>query len=100
MQGGATQAMPVCIVEERQHSRCPRAAGTRKGTGPKGQPLADCGRSLRRSSSTMNIDIASSCWAISMPFRRLPDGPVRTLTSSRKTQARDPLYFHHGLLGL
>jgi len=26
MQGAATQAMPVCIVEERQRSRCPPAA--------------------------------------------------------------------------
>jgi hypothetical protein len=26
MQGAATQAMPVCIVEERQRSRCPLAA--------------------------------------------------------------------------
>ncbi len=41
------------IVEERQRSRCPRAAGTRRAHG-------DCGRSLRCSSSTMCIDIASS----------------------------------------
>ena len=26
MRGAATQAMPVCIVEERQRSRCPPAA--------------------------------------------------------------------------
>jgi len=26
MQGVATQAMPLCIVEERQRSRCPPAA--------------------------------------------------------------------------
>src|SRR5437867_1239572 len=26
MRGAATQAMPVCIVEERQQSRCPPAA--------------------------------------------------------------------------
>ena len=33
MQGGATQAMSVYIVEERQRSRCPRAAGTRRAHG-------------------------------------------------------------------
>ena len=53
MQGGATQAMSVYIVEERQHSRCPRAAGTRRAHG-------GCGRYLRCSSSTMCTDIASS----------------------------------------
>jgi len=29
MQGAATQAMPVCIVEERQRRRCPAAAAPR-----------------------------------------------------------------------
>ena len=33
MRGGATQAMSVYIVEERQRSRCPCAAGTRRAHG-------------------------------------------------------------------
>jgi hypothetical protein len=53
MPGGATQAMSWYIVEERQRSRCPRAAGTRRAHG-------GCGRSRRCSSSTMYTDIASS----------------------------------------
>jgi hypothetical protein len=36
MQGGATQAMSVYIVEERQRRRHPRVAGTRRAHG-------DCG---------------------------------------------------------
>jgi hypothetical protein len=32
-QGGATQAMSLYIVEERQRRRCPRAAGTRRAHG-------------------------------------------------------------------
>jgi len=39
----------------------------------------------------MYIDIDTSRWASSMPFQRLPDGPVRALTSPRKTRSRDPL---------
>jgi len=53
MRDGVTQAMSVYIVEERQRSICPRAAGTRRAHG-------GCGRSLRCSPSTMYNDIASS----------------------------------------
>src|SRR5208337_3824918 len=53
MQGGATQAMSMYIVEERQRRRCPAAIETLWAHG-------DCGRSLRCSLSTMCIDIASS----------------------------------------
>ena len=53
MQGGATQAMPRSIVEERQRRRRPHAAGTRRAPG-------GCGRSLRCSSSPMRTGIASS----------------------------------------
>jgi len=34
MLGAATQAMPVCIVEERQRSRCPPAAAPRMVAAP------------------------------------------------------------------
>jgi len=85
--GAATKHMP------------PRAAGTHRELGRRASRM-DCGRSLRCSSSTMCIDIATSCRASRMPFRRLPDGPVPALTSPRKTQARSPLYFYHGLLAL
>ena len=52
MLGGATQAMSVHFVEERQRRRCLRTAGIRRAHGC-------CGRSPRCSSSTMYIDIAS-----------------------------------------
>jgi hypothetical protein len=60
MLGAGPQAMSMYIVEARQQRRCPRTvalaallAGTRRAHGC-------CGRSLRCSSSTMCLDIASS----------------------------------------
>jgi len=50
MQGAAPQAMSLRIVEARQRSRWPRAAGTLRAHG-------DCGQSLRCSSSTMRPGI-------------------------------------------
>jgi len=50
MQGAAPQAMSLRIVEARQRSRWPRAAGTLRAHG-------DFGQSLRCSSSTMRPGI-------------------------------------------
>jgi len=40
MRGAATQAMPVCIVEERQQSRCPPAAAPLRAAARR--PAAKC----------------------------------------------------------
>jgi len=50
MQGTAPQVMFSCIIEARQRSRWPCAAGTLRAHG-------DCGQSLRCSSSTMRPGI-------------------------------------------
>ena len=76
MQGAATQAMPACIVEERQRRRCRRAAGTRRAHG-------GCGRALRCSSSAMPP----------------ASPPPRASISPRKPHARDPCYYSDRLLG-
>jgi hypothetical protein len=76
MQGGATQAMLMTIVEERQRSRCPRQAGTRGAHG---------GCTTIAALLVVN-DVPAS-------------PPPRALRLPRKPHARGPLYFHHGLLG-
>jgi len=62
------------------------------------QGAGDCGRSLRCSSSTMYIDkdilLRGNIKAIPVLVGR----PSSRLDLARKTHARDPLYFHHGLL--
>jgi hypothetical protein len=77
MQGAATQAMSVYIVEERQHSRCPA-------------PPEPAGR----------MGIAGDLFVARRQRCTSTSPPPHALSSPRKTHARDPLYFHHGLLVL
>ena len=116
MQGGEPQAMSMHIVEASQRSRWPRAAATRRELSRAIIAVFTCRRETRR--FIAHAQPHGSCWALPSSVWRslqrprmraiaallLLDDPRRdrlrrrALRSHHNTHARDPFYFHHGLL--
>ena len=77
MQGAATQAMPLRIVEARQRSRCALGGATLRGSGSYGRMAAS--KLLRGVASISSSSL---------------------LALARQSYLPDPPHFHHGLLEL
>src|SRR5436190_2561123 len=75
MRGAATQAMPVCIVEERQQSRCPPAAAPLRAAAPR--PAGGVGRSLHTAPGMLVARaLPAGLGASSKMYTLFPDGPL------------------------
>ncbi|PYU93556.1 MAG: hypothetical protein DMG08_09820, partial [Acidobacteria bacterium] len=74
MRGAATQAMPVCIVEERQQSRCPPAAAPLRAAARR--PAGGVARSLHTAAGMLVARaLPAGLGASSKMYTLFPDGP-------------------------
>ena len=75
MRGAATQAMPVCIVEERQQSRCPPAAAPLRAAARR--PAGGVARSLHTAPGMLVARaLPAGLGASSKMYTLFPDGPL------------------------
>src|SRR5438876_9895428 len=75
MRGAATQAMPVCIVEERQQSRCPPAAAPLRAAARR--PAGGVARSLHTAPGMLGARaLPAGLGASSKMYTVFPDGPL------------------------
>src|SRR5947208_14833307 len=75
MRGAATQAMPLCIVEERQQSRCPPAAAPLRAAARR--PAGGVARSLHTAPGMLVARaLPAGLGASSKMYTLFPDGPL------------------------
>src|SRR6266571_4466048 len=75
MRGAATEAMPVCIVEERQQSRCPPAAAPLRAAARR--PAGGVARSLHTAPGMLVARaLPAGLGASSKMYTLFPDGPL------------------------
>src|SRR5207247_281902 len=87
MRGAATQAMPVCIVEERQQSRCPPAAPLRAAAR---RPAGGVARSLHTAPGMLVARaLPAGLGASSKMYTLFPDGPLVHLENGQEGFLRD-----------
>src|SRR6266571_8623574 len=91
MRGAATQAMPVCIVEERQQSRCPPAAAPLRAAARR--PAGGVARSLHTAPGMLVARaLPAGLGASSKMYTLFPDGPLaphRTYAKRGLSRLRD-----------
>ena len=88
MRGAATQAMPVCIVEERQQSRCPPAAAPLRAAARR--PAGCVARSLHTAAGMLVARaLPAGLGASSKMYTLFPDGPLAVNRSCSSPRIRE-----------
>jgi len=100
MRGAATQAMPVCIVEERQQSRCPPAAAPLRAAARR--PAGGVARSLHTAPGMLVARaLPAGLGASSKMYTLFPDGPLGPEKGAKLGETADaPAAGHIRLLAL
>src|SRR5436190_737765 len=84
MRGAATQPMPVCIVEERQQSRCPPAAAPLRAAARR--PAGGVARSLHTAPGMLvACALPAGLGASSKMYTLFPDGPLASCRTPKST---------------
>src|SRR5881409_1731392 len=91
MRGAATQATPVCIVEERQQSRCPPAAAPLRAAARR--PAGGVARSLHTAPAAPGMLVAralpAGLGASSKMYTLFPDGPLASCRTPKSAVGCD-----------